>query len=273
MEMNKALRIENTLAKEPTSRIIKYTASAVIIIALLFSAQNIEFKGLQDKGLEIAGNIFMGLLTPDSAMLFNITTSGVPYIMLETLAIAFLGTIIGALLAIPIAFLSASNMVPKVVSGVGVLLIAAIRTFPAFVYGIMFIKVTGPGPFAGVLTLAVTSIGMIAKLYIEAIEAIDNGIIESLDASGCNAWQKIRYGVVPQLMSNFLSIVIYRYEINIKNAAILGIVGAGGIGAPLKFAMSAYRWHEVGAILVGLIVSVLIVEYISTKIRQKLARG
>lgn len=274
MQNNKnELTIQAVHKKEPNYLLIQVITTIAFIAVLLMSSDVIKYKGLQANGIKIAQNIFAGIFTPDLELLFNFTKNGVPYILLETLAIAFLGTMIGAILALPIAFISASNMVPKAISTFGVLFIAAVRTMPAFVYGIMFIRVTGPGPFAGVLTLAVTSIGMIAKLYIEAIEDIDRGIIESLDASGCNAWQKIRYGVIPQLMSNFLSTVIYRYEINIKNAAILGLVGAGGIGAPLIFAMSAYRWREVGAILVGLIVVVLIVEMISTYLRKKLAHG
>lgn len=137
----------------------------------------------------------------------------------------------------------------------------------------MFIRVTGPGAFAGVLTLSVTSIGMVSKLFIETIEDLDKKILESLDAAGCNAFQKIRYGILPQLFTNFVSTVIYRFEINIKDASTLGLVGAGGIGAPLIFAMNSLSWDEVGAILCGLIVLVLIVEYISTKVRNKLARG
>ena len=102
---------------------------------------------------------------------------------------------------------------------------------------------------------------------------MDTSILESLDASGCTAFQKIRYGIIPQLTPNIISTVIYRFDINIKDATTLGIVGAGGIGAPLIFAMSSYRWNEVGAILLGLIVLVLIIEWISAKIRTKLARG
>ena len=137
----------------------------------------------------------------------------------------------------------------------------------------MFIRVTGPGAFAGVLTVSVISIGMIAKLFIEAIEDLDTKILESLDAAGCNTFEKIRYGIFPQLFTNFISTAIYRFEINIKDAAVLGLVGAGGIGAPLIFAMNAFNWGEVGAILCGLVILVLVVEILSTKIRNKLARG
>ena len=115
----------------------------------------------------------------------------------------------------------------------------------------MFIRVTGPGPFAGLLTMSLCLIGMVSKMFIESIEDLDKRILESLDAAGCTTFQKIRYGILP----------------------VLGLVGAGSIGAPLIFAMSSYRWNEVGAILLGLIVLVLIIEWISARIRVKLARG
>ena len=98
-------------------------------------------------------------------------------------------------------------------------------------------------------------------------------VLESLDAAGCTTWQKIRYVILHQLMPNFYSTAIYRFDINLRDDTFLGLVGAGGIGAPLIFAMSSYRWNEVGAILLGLIVLVLIIEWISARIRVKLARG
>ena len=116
--------------------------------------------------------------------------------------------------------------------------------------------IIGPGAFAGVLTLSVTSIGMVSKLFIETIEDLDKKILESLDAAGCNTFQKIRYGILPQLFTNFVSTVIYRFEINIKDAYTLGLVGACGIGATLIFAMNSLSWDEVGAILCGLVVLV-----------------
>ncbi len=181
--------------------------------------------------------------------------------------------LVGAVISLPLSFLSASNLVPKAVALVGRVLIAAIRTIPAFVYGLMFIRVTGPGPFAGLLTMSLCSIGMVSKMFIESIEDLDKRILESLDAAGCTTFQKIRYGILPQLTADFTSTIIYRFDMNLRDATVLGLVGAGGIGAPLIFAMSSYRWNEVGAILLGLIVLVLIIEWISAKIRVKLARG
>ena len=137
----------------------------------------------------------------------------------------------------------------------------------------MFIRVTGPGPFAGLLTMSLCLIGMVSKMFIESIEDLDKRILESLDAAGCTTFQKIRYGILPQLTADFTSTIIYRFDMNLRDATVLGLVGAGSIGAPLIFAMSSYRWNEVGAILLGLIVLVLIIEWISARIRVKLARG
>ena len=196
-----------------------------------------------------------------------------PYLLLETMCIAFLGTLVGAVLAIPFAFLGAVNIVPKPIALLFRTVVMAIRTIPTFVYGLMFIRVTGPGPFAGLLTMSVTSIGMISKMFIESIEDIDKGILESLDAMGCTTFQKIRYGIIPQISADFASILIYRFDMNLRDTTTLGLVGAGGIGAPLIFAMNGYKWDQAGAILCGLIVLILIIEWISNKLRNHLARG
>ena len=266
-------KIKEAFDNEPKSTLKKILIALVVLSILYWSYSTIEFKGLMQSGFIIAKNIIKGFFNPDLKLLFSLTKKGVLYLLLQTACIAFLGTIIGGILAIPLAFISSSNIVPKFISRFGTFIIAAIRTFPAFVYALMFIRVTGPGPFAGVLTMSVTSIGMISKLYIEAIEDLDGGIIESLDAAGCNTFEKIRYGILPQLSTNFISTAIYRFEINLKNASILGLVGAGGIGAPLLFAMDGYNWSAVGSLLIGLITLVLFVEFYSSKIRNKLARG
>ncbi len=227
---------------------------------------------MKASSLKMAGSMVQGLLHPDMS-LYNFGVNGIPYLLLETICIAFLGTIFGSVLAIPFAFLASSNLVYKPLAAVIRMLIMGVRTVPSLVYGLMFIRVTGPGPYAGVLTMSVCSIGMIAKMYIEAIEDLDVRILESLDAAGCTGFQKIRYGIVPQLFTNFISTAIYRFDINLRDATVLGYVGAGGIGAPMIFAMNAYNWSSVGAFLLGLMVLVLVVELFSTRIRVKLARG
>src|SRR5699024_3856218 len=155
-------------------------------------------------------------------------SKGVMYLLVETMAIAFLGTIAGACLAVPLAFLSASNVVPGPVAWLTRILLIFIRTVPAHVYGLMFIRVAGQGPFAGVLTIAVISIGMLSKLFVDAIEDLDTSILESMTSIGCSTFEKIRYGIFPQLFSMFTSIIIYRFDMNLREASILGLVGAGG---------------------------------------------
>ena len=269
--------MENTIKaayeNAPKTWIYKLLLAFAIACVLAWSSSTVVISNETGNGLEVAGNILSGIFHPDTKLLFNFTTSGVAYLLLETLCIAFLGTIVGAVISVPLSFLSASNLMPRPIALIGRFAIAAIRTIPACIYGLMFIRVTGPGPFAGLLTMSLCSIGMVSKNFIESIEDLDKRILESLDAAGCTTFQKIRYGILPQLFPDFMSTLIYRFDMNLRDATVLGLVGAGGIGAPLIFAMSAYRWNEVGSILLGLILLVLIIEWISAKIRTKLTRG
>jgi len=211
-----------------------------------------------------------GLFKPNINFMSDLTKNGLLYMLLETLAIAFLGTIIGVIISIPLGFMAARNICPKWLNATVQTFISILRAFPSFMLGIMFVKSVGPGAFAGVLAMAIGSVGMLTKLIAEAIEDLNPGISEALDAAGCSTFQKIRYGIIPQLASNIISIILYRLDINVKNATILGVVQAGGIGAQLMFAISAKRWSDTSAMLIGIISLVLIIEYISTKIRSKL---
>ncbi len=251
-----------------------YTLIVIILAILLgWSGSSVEFRGVTAKGSEVASGIFFGLVRPDFSMLFSTAKEGVPYLLLETVCIAILGTIIGGILALPFAFLASYKLMPKPVAFVANALILLIRTFPSIVWALVWIRVTGPGAFCGVVTQSICSIGMISKMYITAIEDLDVSILESLDASGCTSFQKIRYGIIPQLIPNFISTIIYRFDINIKDATTLGIVGAGGIGAALIQCINSRRWTMVGSFILAMIILMLIIEFFSTRIRSKLARG
>jgi phosphonate transport system permease protein len=265
--------IEKQLFAKPRKNSYIYVISAVLLGLIIWSLFVIDFGSMEESGWAIAQNILLGIVTPDLDFLLDFTTQGVMYLLVETIAIAFLGTILGAMLAIPFAFLSASNVVPKPVAFITRLLLIFIRTVPSLVYGLMFVRVAGQGPFTGVLTIALVSIGMLAKLFVDAIEDLDTSIFESMTSIGCTTFEKIRFGIIPQLIAMFLSIGIYRFDMNLREASILGLVGAGGIGAPLIFAMNAYRWNEVGSILIGLVILILIVELWSNYMRNKLVRG
>lgn len=244
----------------------------VLLAIMIWSSTDVHYNGVTMKGPTIALSIVKGIFHPNPA-LFTWTKTGIPYLILETIAIAVLGTIIGAIIAIPVSFLASVNIVPRPVAYLFRALILMIRTIPSLVWAIVWIRVTGPGAFCGVVTQAVCSIGMISKMYISAIEDLNTGILESLDALGCNTFQKIRCGVLPQLSASFISTAIYRFDINLKDATTLGIVGAGGIGFPLMASISAANWENVGSFLLTLIVLVIIIEFCSTKVRARLAHG
>ena len=251
-----------------------YTLIVLIVASLLtWSGTAVKFGGFATKGIEVAKGVGNGLLHPDTNLLFNLTTEGVPYQLFQTVAIAVLGTLIGGLLAVPFSFLASNKIVPKGGAFITSAVILIIRTIPSLVWALVWIRVTGPNAFCGVVTQSVCSIGMISKMYITAIEDIDVRILESLDASGCTAFQKIRYGILPQIIPNFISTVIYRFDINVKDATTLGIVGAGGIGAALIQCINSSRWSMVGAYLCGMVVLMLFIEFFSTRIRSKLTRG
>jgi len=264
--------VEKRLKEAPRHTKYILTISIIVLAIFIWSLTSINLENVDEKGLQIAQSIIGGIFNPDLS-LFNLSKESVPYLLVETLAIAFLGTIVGAILSVPFAFLAASNIVPAPVSWLTRLLLIVIRTIPALVYGLMFIRVTGPGPFAGVLTVGLASIGMLAKLFVDAIEELDIKVLESMTSVGCSTFEKIRYGILPQLMAIFLSVTIYRFDMNLRDAATLGLVGAGGIGAPLIFAMNSYKWEQVGSILIGLVVLVLIIEVVSHMIRPTLVQG
>lgn len=251
-----------------------YTLITLIVVAMVsWSSSGIQFNGLTVQGTEVAKGVLHGIFGPDTKLLFGMGETDVPYLLLQTMAIAILGTLIGAILAIPFAFLAATNIMPKPIAYLFRVLILLIRTVPSLVWALMWIRVTGPGAACGVITQSVCSIGMISKMYITAIEDLDTRILESLDAMGCTPFQKIRYGVIPQLTASFISATIYRFDINLKDATTLGIVGAGGIGASLVQCLNSRRWAMVGSFVWGLMVLALLIEFASTKIRRKLAHG
>ena len=251
-----------------------YTLILLIVVALLtWSGTAVRFEGFANKGIEVAKGVWNGLTHPDTKLLFNLTDEGVPYQLFQTVAIAVLGTLIGGLLAIPFSFLACKKIVPGWVAFIFQAVILIIRTIPSLVWALVWIRVTGPNAFCGVVTQSVCSIGMISKMYITAIEDLDTRILESLDAAGCTAFQKIRYGILPQIIPNFISTVIYRFDINVKDATTLGIVGAGGIGAALVQCINSSRWSMVGAYLCGMVILMLFIELFSTKIRNRLTRG
>lgn len=262
--------IDNRPRMRTSSKLIILILAIIIILAMVTT--NLPTAQSQ-ASINAAKSIILGIFHPSLDKIFSVKIDGVPYLILETMAIAFLGTIFGAVLAIVPALLGARNLNPRNRVIFVRMFLNAIRTVPAIIYGLMFIRVTGPGPFAGVMTFSLTSIGMIAKLYIEAIEELDTGILEALNSVGASFWQRIKLGVIPQVSANFISTAIYRYEINVKDAAVLGLVSAGGLGTEIILARAESRWSDLGAYIFGLIILVFVVEHVSTRIRNRLVNG
>ncbi|WP_336748945.1 phosphonate ABC transporter, permease protein PhnE [Bacillus cereus] len=246
-----------------------------IFIALTFvyiwAFSGVPLEGIKETAGEITKAIMTGILTPDWSYVSLPDGEDLLHGLIDTLAIAILGTFISAFLSVPFAFWAATNMSSgKLTSGFGKFVLSFVRTFPELVMVLLFIKAVGPGSFAGVLALGLHSIGMLGKLYSEGIENIDKGPTEALLATGANRFQILWYAVLPQVLPDFLSYTLYRFEINVRSAAILGVIGAGGIGTPLIFALSSRNWSRVGIILLGIILMVIIIDLISSSIRKRI---
>lgn len=190
------------------------------------------------------------------------------YYMLESILIAYAGTLIAAVLAIPFGFLAARNI--SKVSTIGKWILNGIRAFPEIMLAIIFVAAVGIGPYAGVLAVGIHSIGMLGKLYSEVVESIDMKVLEALKANGANRIQVIWFGVIPQIIPQFSNYAMYRFEVDVRASTILGIVGAGGIGAPLLIASMQRNWEQVGMMLIIIIIVVTIIDAISGKIRSKI---
>ena len=239
-------------------------------LAVLWSAATISTPSVTAGGLTVFRGILTGLLHPDWSLIWNFTKKGVPYLCLETLAMTVAGTAIGAAVAVPIALLGSRNISGPWRAGVLKLLLLALRTLPAIVTGLLFIRVTGPGSFAGLLTLAVLSVSMCCKLYIGALDAMDLQAVHALESMGCGRLAVLRHGVWPQAKGPMLSAALYRFDVNLREAAVLGLVGAGGLGTPLLFAMNGYLWSQAAVYLAGLLVLVLVAGAVADRSRRHL---
>ncbi|WP_439521123.1 phosphonate ABC transporter, permease protein PhnE [Marivita sp.] len=189
----------------------------------------------------------------------------------ETLAIAFLGTVLGAVFAFPLSFLGAKN-----INRLNVLRLGTrrgydiIRAFETLILALIFIRAFGLGPLPGILAIAVSEIGTFAKLFSEAIENTSEKPVEGVKASGGSRLQQIRFGVMPQVNPVILSILLYNFESNVRSGTILGIVGAGGIGFLLSDRIAAYKWDEAWSIIFLIIAMVYVIDWLSGLIRAKL---
>ncbi|WP_428771434.1 phosphonate ABC transporter, permease protein PhnE [Treponema sp. HNW] len=218
-------------------------------------------------GASRIGKLFSGFFHPDFVSRYKYIVQGT----LESLAMTLAASLTSMFLAIPFALCASRNLVPKWVYAVFRLILMLIRSLHVVVMSILFVVMFGYGPLAGVATLMLNSIGFIGKLLAEDIENINEEQLEAVRATGANWFQTVIYGVWPQISTRFIGLSIYRADISFRQSTIIGIVGAGGIGAVLDTAMGKYDYNTAGAILLVIIVLVLITEYISSSIRRRIA--
>ena len=259
-------------SKEHKQRMIKHWLIAIVVLAIIvWGFAGMPALELKSKSIEILKSIFNGLFHPDWGYVYIPAGEDLLRGLLETFAIAVIGTFIAAVICIPFAFLGARNLVKvRPVTGVTKFILSVIRVFPEIVMALIFIKAVGPGSFSGVLALGIHSVGMLGKLFIEDIESLDFSSAEALKASGANKTKTLVFAVIPQILPSFLSLILYRFELNLRSASILGLIGAGGIGTPLIFALQTRSWDRVGIILIGLVIMVAIVDFISGAIRKRI---
>jgi len=194
--------------------------------------------------------------------------------MIESLQMAWVGTIIGAVLSLPLGFLGARNVSSPLVSNIMRQILNAIRAFPELILAIaIFIPIAGFGPVAGALAIGIHSAGTLGKLTAEAIEGIDEGPMEAARATGARGLQVQRWGVVPQVLPELVGFWLYRFEINIRAGAVLGVVGAGGIGFLLQQTITFTQWPKAGTTILVVIVATIIVDTISGTVRRRIIEG
>jgi phosphonate transport system permease protein len=211
------------------------------------------------------GMLFVqGFLQPDFTTRWTDIRAG----LIESLTMTFTATIVGIAISIPIGIGAARNLAPRPVYYVCRAIIAVSRALQEIIVAIFFVAMFGFGPFAGFLTLSFATIGFIAKLLAEDIEDIDESQAEAIRATGASWVQLINYAVQPQVMPRLIGLSLYRFDINFRESAVIGIVGAGGIGATLNTAIDRYEYDSAGAILLIIIGIVLIAEYGSSYLRK-----
>ena len=211
------------------------------------------------------GDLIGRMYPPDWAYLPNAVGP-----LAETIQIAVVGTIAAVAMAAPVAYIAAENTTPnRATYALGKVIVTVSRSVHTIVWALLFVVMFGPGALAGTVATAVRSIGFLAKLLGEEIEEIDFGQVEGIRATGASPAQLLVYGIVPQIKPALVGLSVYRWDINVRAATILGFVGAGGIGVQLFEAIDSFAWRTVSALLVAILGVVLVSEGVSAYARRK----
>jgi phosphonate transport system permease protein len=248
------------------SRSQRWLIGGLVLAAFVWSAWATEVSVRRVfEGVPFMLDFIRRMIPPDLSVMGNAITGAT-----QTLAIAVAGTLTAAIVALPLGFAAARNAAPPWLFYVTRSVLNGLRAVDTLVYALFFVAAVGLGPFPGVLAVVVYTAMVLAKLYSEAIEAIDPGPVEAVKATGATRLQVLRWGVLPQLVPQFFSFALYRFETNIRAAAILGVVGAGGIGFYIQTYLRLLNYPAASAVLLVLVVLVMLVDFASSRLRARL---
>jgi phosphonate transport system permease protein len=248
-------------------RVLRLAIWAIIIAAIVQSARNIEVipEFLYDAPAQMAD--MLKRMWPADWQFFVDT---VYKALIETINIASVGTLLALVLAIPLGLMVASNLTQnKALNLFARIILVASRSVNSLVWALLFIAIFGPGPLAGTIAIAFRSVGFVGKLIGEALEQTPRGPIEALESTGASLGSRIWYGYWPQIKPSFFSIALFRWDINIRESAVLGLVGAGGIGMAFDTALNLFNWGQVSTVLLSIFTVVVIIEITVTQIRKR----
>jgi phosphonate transport system permease protein len=252
----------------PLETIARFTVYLAIITAVVVSVRTVEVipEFVLDAPEQLA-DLLRRMWPPDLAYY----PEGVHTALVDSLHIATVGTALGVVMALPFGFLAARNVTPiRLINWLARLVLISARSINTLVFALFFVAVFGPGALAGTVAIAFHSIGFVGRLLSEAIEVAQPGPIEALEAAGASWPSIVIYGYWPQVKPAFWGLVLFRWDINVRESVVLGLVGAGGIGMALDTAMNLFQWTRVATILIAIFVVVIIAEIAVTRIRSRI---
>lgn len=212
------------------------------------------------------GDLLGRMVPPDFSNIGDVL-----WVLVETVNIATIATAIGVVVSLPIAYIAAQNTTPnRATLWLGRFILVASRSVNTIIWALLFVAIFGPGALAGILAIMFRSLGFLGKLLGEAIEEIDRRPVEALEATGASRFKVILYAIVPQVVPTFWAVSILRWDINIRESTVLGLVGAGGIGIILQGAIDTFNWREAATVLLTILALVILGEFLAAWLRKKI---
>ena len=251
----------------PRQRLTRFAIYAGVLIAIAWAMSSVEvnWPWLFDAPQQM-GDLLGRMVPPDFTNLGTILR-----VLVETVNIATISTGAGVILSLPVAYIAAQNTTPnRATLWLGRVILVTSRSVNTIIWALLFVAIFGPGALAGTMAIAFRSIGFVGKLFGEAIEETARGPIEALDAAGAPWLSRLAFGYWPQVKPAFWSIALFRWDINVRESAVLGLVGAGGIGMILDSALNLFQWNRVATILLAIFAVVILAEIVVTFVRRKI---